>query len=458
MLFSSFEFIFLFLPICLMIVFALPARAKNAFLLFAGLIFYAFGDARHLPLMLVVIAVNYLAGIIIFKVRDSHAKKRLFLVITIVADIGILAFYKYIPMIIPLLPSEISVRAPSLPVGISFYIFQSLSYIADVYRGDCPPDRSPVNYAAYISLFPQLIAGPIVRYSDVTEELKKRATGFSGVRAGILRFCTGLGKKVLIANVAGEFFADVCALPDSSRCALLAWLGLISYMMQIYFDFSGYSDMAIGIGLMLGFHFPENFDYPYTATSVTDFWRRWHITLSSFFKSYVYIPLGGNRRGRARCILNLFIVWSLTGLWHGASLNFLLWGIYYFFFLTAEKFVFKGFIARLPIHFRRLTTLTIVYFGWLIFAFEYLSAGSGYLASMFSSVPPDGAALFDAMRMLPFFVIAAVAATPILRRALSCLNSGRAAVLRDASAAILLILSISYTACGGYNPFLYFRF
>ncbi len=335
MLFSSLEFLFFFLPLSAVGYFICPLRLRNGWLLLVSLLFYGFGEPVYVFLMIGTVIADYLFGLAI---ERSGSRKRLWLWLSVAFNLSLLGFFKYYGFFSSLL-SLPAVDVP-LPIGISFYTFQALSYVIDVYRGQVSAEKSLVSFGAYVSLFPQLIAGPIVKYSDVSRELAHRKHTVMDIADGIARFSAGLSKKALLANGAGELSAKLLARSDSAGAL---WLGLIFYAFQIYYDFSGYSDMAIGLGKIFGFRFPENFNYPYISKSITEFWRRWHITLSSWFREYLYIPLGGNRKGRGRTYLNLLIVWSLTGLWHGAAVNFVLWGIYFFVLLVLEK----AFLGRL---------------------------------------------------------------------------------------------------------------
>ena len=464
MLFSSFTFLFWFLPLTLALYFA-PClfRAKsgakllawqNAVLLVASLFFYAFGEPVYVLLLLVTSLLN--AALALLIPRTKHPALPLWT--AIVFDVGLLVFFKYPPLF--------GLAARHLPLGISFYTFQAISYVADVYQKRTPPAKNPLTVCLYVALFPQLIAGPIVRYTDVNDALRARSVTAEGVATGVSRFATGLAKKVLLANSAGALFQSFAT--NGTASLLGAWCALLGFAFQIYFDFSGYSDMAIGLGQIFGFCFPENFRYPFIAKSITDFWRRWHITLSSFFKEYVYIPLGGNRRGRARTVLNLFVVWALTGLWHGASLNFLLWGLYYFLLLTAEKFWLGKRLSLLPVAFTLPLTFLFTLGGWLLFAFDgstpHLALGTlpSFLAAL-AGLGKDGLAAqndaFTALHAIPLFLLCALGATPLPCRIATRLKGRKIApILTVALPLFALILSAASLADAAYNPFLYFRF
>ena len=401
MLFSSLEFLYLYLPLTLLLYFTLPPRWRNAVLLSVSLVFYGWGEPIYLFLMVFTIAVDYAAGLLIARHRDREKRAKGILIAAIVINLGLLAFFKYSDFILDnlrLIPALSSLPRLdlALPIGISFYTFQALSYVIDVYRREVVAQRDPIAFGAYVTLFPQLIAGPIVRYSDVDEQLTSRTHSVTMVASGIRTFVAGLAKKVLLANTAGELWASVRDLPTDRLTTAAAWLGIVCYTLQIYFDFSGYSDMAIGLGRMLGFRFPENFYYPLTARSITDYWRRWHITLSSWFREYVYIPLGGNRRGVARTYLNLLAVWALTGLWHGASWNFVIWGLYFFVLLALERAFLGKWLEKCPRVVGHLWTVVAVVFSFYIFVFdgslETLSpaAALAYLGVLFGADGEEG--------------------------------------------------------------------
>lgn len=471
MLFSSFSFLFWFLPAVLTAYFLPPWLFRvlskkrcqtgqllwqNGVLLLFSLLFYAWGEPLYLFLMLTTITVNFLLGLWLSRAR----KKRAVLWLAVFFNIGLLFYFKYASFFLSLI--GVYLAPPHLPLGISFYTFQVLSYVADVYFGTTRAEKSPLRFATYVTLFPQLVAGPIVRYDKVASELKSRTVPLPFVAAGARRFIAGLAKKVLVANVAGELFHTL--LRGGAPAALGAWVALVAFSLQIYFDFSGYSDMAIGLGAIFGFRFPENFNYPYTATSIRDFWRRWHITLSSFFKTYVYIPLGGSRNGVFRTVMALFVVWSLTGLWHGATFNFLLWGIYYFVLLVIERFLLREKREKLPLPARHALTLLGILFGWLIFAFDgtapYLTLGSlpRFLFSLFgASGAIAGNELYECLRHLPFLLIAALGATPLPRLAFEKL-SARFPLLSLLLPPAALLLSLAALSGASFQPFLYFRF
>ena len=470
MLFSSFSFLFWFLPVTLLLYFSPLAFCKrkkasqgllsyqNGVLLVASLVFYAWGEPLYVLLMIGVILADTLFGILLPRAR--HKKALLWMAVTL--HLSLLFYYKYAAFFAPVV--GLSISAPHLPLGISFYTFQALSYVIDVYRGTVPPERNPALLGVYVALFPQLIAGPIVRYTDVAAALHQRTHSITGAAIGARRFAAGLCKKMLLANPMGALFTTLAARGTPS--AIGAWTALIAFALQIYFDFSGYSDMAIGLGRIFGFRFPENFRYPYIARSITDFWRRWHVTLSSFFKEYVYIPLGGNRRGTARTVLNLLIVWSLTGLWHGASISFLLWGVYYFLLLVLEKFIFPRFPLHVSPFFAHTWALLGILFGWLIFAFDgsapYLTlpALRAFLLSLLGARGLlSRTDLYDVVRYLPLLLICILGCTP-LPRAIYRQTVCKKPVfwLRTALPLLALLLAVVDLSDAGFNPFLYFRF
>ncbi|MBQ8720714.1 MAG: MBOAT family protein [Clostridia bacterium] len=451
MLFSSLEFLYLFLPVSVGGYFLCPRRLKNLWLFAVSLVFYAFGEPVYVLLMLFTVLCDYLFGLRL----ERGKRKKLILWCAVALNLALLGFFKYYDLFASLvgLP-ELNIP---LPIGISFYTFQALSYVVDVYRGQVRAERSFVSFGAYVSLFPQLIAGPIVKYSDVSRELSDRRHSVSDAAEGIARFCVGLSKKVLLANGAGELSEAFF----EKGSVLSFFVGLLLYAMQIYYDFSGYSDMAIGLGRIFGFRFPENFNYPYTSESITEFWRRWHITLSSWFREYVYIPLGGNRKGKWRTYLNLFVVWSLTGLWHGASLNFILWGVYFFVLLVIEKAFFLKCLKNIPKVLRCLYSGVFILIGWLIFAAEGVTVTELFAGISSLSFTDGGVTLYALLRILPFILIMLVGVTPLPKRLFSQLAENRPALgatLRNILSVASLLLCTAYLADAGYNPFLYFRF
>ena len=460
MVFSSLPFLFLFLVFVLAGNYLLPKRARNLFLLLANLVFYAYGEPVYVLLMLASMVVNYFAALLIQK-AEKPASRRFVLSISIVLNLAALGWFKYAGLLLDTLRmipafSNLSVVSIALPIGISFYTFQAMSYVIDVYRGDCGASVSFIDFAAYISLFPQLIAGPIVRYSDVQMQMKQRNTTLDSFSWGVRMFVIGLAKKVLLANQFALLFKQVAADPAAAG-TVSAWCGALAYTLQIYFDFGGYSDMARGLGAMLGFDFCVNFNYPYIAKSVTDFWRRWHISLSSWFRDYVYIPLGGSRKGTARTVCNLLIVWMLTGLWHGAGWNFLLWGIYYGVILILEKFVFRSVLQRLPDAIRWLYTMVFVVIGWVIFASADLHGAIEYLSVMF--FPSAGNLEIPLLSWLILGMVGVLAATPMPVKLWKRLRVDERLPWVQALLCLAgLVFCTASLVSGSYNPFLYFRF
>ncbi len=454
LVFSSLPFLFLFLPLALLACRAARGRARNAVLLLFNLIFYAYGEPVYVLLMLASIAVNYAFGRLLGRAARG---RRALLAAAVALNLAALGVFKYAGLVtgtlgrfLPAVPTV----SLALPIGISFYTFQALSYVVDVYRRDCPVERSLLDFAAYISLFPQLIAGPIVRYADVRAQLRAPVLGPERTAWGVRAFVVGLSKKVLLANQLGLLWEAVS--PDPAAAGTLgAWMGLAAYTLQLYFDFSGYSDMARGLGAMLGFDFCQNFNYPYISESVTEFWRRWHLSLSGWFRDYVYIPLGGSRHGTARLCRNLLITWLLTGLWHGAGWNFLFWGLYYGVLLILEKCVWGRWLARLPAAARHLYTLLLVMTGWVFFASPSFGAAGGYLRSLFT--PSAGTVPGGALSWAPLGLAGCLAATP-----LGAKLWGRVRDRRGLIEAALVLAALSLCTASlvseSYNPFLYFRF
>lgn len=464
MVFSSLVFMFAYLPITLLAYYLVPRQGRNIFLFIVNLIFYGWGEPKLVLLMVFNIFFNYIGGWLVDKYRADAKKKKLFLILTCVLDIGILAVFKYTGMITETLNMLPFLNIPelqiSLPIGISFYTFQTMSYVIDVYRDDVPVSKNFINFGTYVALFPQLIAGPIVRYRDVAEQLVNRRETLEMFTKGVKLFMVGLAKKVIIANTMGTLTTNIFATTDENG-VVGTWVGIIAYTFQIYFDFSGYSDMACGLGNMMGFEFLKNFNYPYIAKSITDFWRRWHISLSTWFKEYVYIPLGGNRKGVKRQILNLLIVWGLTGLWHGAAYNFVLWGLYYGLLLILEKFVLKKFLDRLPPFVQHIYTLFIIIIGWGLFYFTDVGQLGEFMVDLFNfgnGICGDQA--FNLiMSNLPMLIIAAVASTPLATMLYTRFEHTRFMWIPETLYCIgVLAVSTASLVNQSYNPFLYFRF
>lgn len=468
LVFSSLTFLYIFLPLCLVAYFLTSKiKVRNFILLLFSLVFYAWGEPKYILLMLAATAVDYAAGLLIEKFRGNW-KAKLFLILAVVLTLSVLGVFKYADFFANSVGSIFHLQIPllglSLPIGISFFTFQALTYVVDVYRDRVPVQPYYYKLLLYVSMFPQLIAGPIVRYSDVCVQIDNRVCTWQKASKGVLRFCIGLLKKAIVANFAGELTEKLLGGDLSALSLVGAWAGIFAYAIQIYFDFSGYSDMAIGLGHIFGFDFPENFRYPYAARSINDFWRRWHITLSSFFRDYVYIPLGGNRK---RWALNMLVVWLLTGLWHGASWNFVLWGLYYFFFLMLEKLYLGKFLEKLPRVVQHIYAVAVILIGWVFFYFEDLSAIKAFFTAAFGgnsfSDMTQNALITNYVVVL---LVGAVFSMPVLSRILSfggwlCERKG-GKLLVNASCVVFVFaaLWISTAALVGssYNPFLYFRF
>ena len=457
MVFSSIMFLTRFLPLVLIVYFLVPGCMKNTWrnlvLFMFSLAFYAWGEPVYIWLMIFSTVVDYVNGGLAgyFVARDKRNTAKVFVGLSVVINLTLLAVFKYVGKFV-------------LPIGISFYTFQLMSYTIDVYRGKAKAEKNPINFGAYISLFPQLIAGPIVRFSDIATQLRERTINLERIRYGVLRFVCGLGKKVLLANQAGEIFQIIANYKVSQMTTVSAWLGIFAFMFQIYFDFSGYSDMAIGLMAIFGFEIPENFRYPYEAKSITEFWRRWHISLGNWFKEYVYIPLGGSRKGIARTFLNIFIVWFLTGLWHGATINFTLWGLYFCFFLIMEKMWLLKFLDKIPRVFSHIYALVVVYFGWLLFAWEDIHGHRVYMKAMLGMAGAgvvNKESLYLLVSNALLMVIMAIGCTSLpkyLAKKVTKKDGIGASLCMSVYVAVILLLSIAYLVNGTYNPFLYFRF
>ncbi len=468
MVFSSLEFLFLYLPITFLIYFLIPARKlglRNFCLFILSLVFYGWSEPLYIFIMLFSIAVDYTCGHLITRHKETAPKKaRAALIASIVINLSVLAFFKYFDFLIVNL-SKIPIFASlkpmgiTLPVGISFYTFQTMSYTFDIYLNRARLQKNIFTFGSYVTMFPQLIAGPIVRYGEVDEALRHRKHSIDLAAAGARRFICGLAKKVLLANTAGAVYEALASDITKTPNALSAWLGIIFFAFQIYFDFSGYSDMAIGLGLILGFKFPENFNYPYISRSITEFWRRWHITLSVWFREYVYIPLGGNRKGKARTFLNLFIVWFLTGLWHGASWNFVLWGLYFCALLIIEKAFLSRLLDKLPRIFSHIYFIFFMLLGWFIFISCDIKAPLIYLSAMFGAPLFSGVAVYELSRSLVFLALLTIASTPLPHKLYLKLYEKKAfRLIFSIILPILLLICVAYLVDSSYNPFLYFRF
>ena len=468
MLFSSIVFLFTFLPVTLIVYYIVPGAFKNVVMLLASLVFYAWGEPVYIILMLLSILFNYVCGIDIARYLKQGKKRRRRLIFNIVVNLCILGFFKYSGFVVDsinaVLPVHIPYRELPLPIGISFYTFQTLSYIIDVYRGNVKVQKNMLHFALYVSMFPQLIAGPIVQYADVEEQLMSRKESWGKFGDGVLFFIRGLAKKVILANTMGLIFNEVTGLPAGRISVLSAWLGCAAYAFQIYFDFGGYSDMAIGLGKMFGFEFRRNFFYPYMSTSITEFWRRWHISLGSWFREYVYIPLGGNRVSPGRHIFNIMVVWALTGLWHGAAWNFVIWGIYYGVLLLIEKYFLQKFLSRIPTVFGWIYTIIIVMTGWVFFFSPTLGSAAGYLKIMVG-IGANGLADRESIYLLVtnavLWILAAAGSAPYVHRLYERVIYGGKKIRTGLNCmvyAALFLLCVAYLVSASYNPFLYFRF
>lgn len=458
MVFSSILFIFRFLPIAMGIYFLTPKKLKNLSLLILSLIFYSWGEPRYFLLMIASIFVDYFISINIEKNNKNKKIKILLLAISIIFNVGILFFFKYINFFIENINSIFNMSLNNvkitLPLGISFYTFQTMSYTIDVFFGKVKAEKNIINFGAFVCLFPQLIAGPIVKYIDISKELKNRDINLDEIQEGIRLFILGLGSKVLIANNIGSLWNEVETMGFNNISTILAWMGIIAFSLQIYFDFNGYSLMAIGLGKILGFNFPNNFNYPYESRSITEFWRRWHITLGQWFKQYVYIPLGGNRLGRARTYFNLFIVWFLTGLWHGASYNFILWGLYFFILICIEK---NGLLNLLNKHklISHIYTIFFILVGWVLFAVIDLNQIINFLKKMFI-FNAGNEWIYYLRNYIITYTIAIIFSTSFLKKIYN--KFVKSNIVDTIILITIFLLSIAYLVDSSYNPFLYFRF
>ncbi|MGN1206152.1 MAG: MBOAT family O-acyltransferase [Eubacterium sp.] len=471
MVFSSLLFLFRFLPIVLLAYYIAPRKCRNLVLFLSSLVFYAWGEPIYVVLILFSTCIDYIAGRTVqyFKEKKKRSGAKAMVVCSAIINLALLGFFKYAEFFLGIVHQVTGLAVPelhlSLPIGISFYTFQTMSYTIDVYRGDAKIQKNFISFGAYVALFPQLIAGPIVRFKDVAEQLDQRKENITQFSRGIFRFVIGLGKKVLIANQVGILWSQIAAMQVEELTTATAWLGALAFTLQIYFDFSGYSDMAIGLGAMFGFTFLENFNYPYESKSITEFWRRWHISLGTWFREYVYIPLGGNRRGVGCQILNLAIVWFLTGLWHGAYYNFVLWGVYYGILLILEKIVLKKVLDKLPAAFGHIYTMLFVIVGWSIFSWQDMADGVGYMRTMFFQ---SGSGLADQQTMYlllshaALIIIGIVGSLSFVKRFLIRVAFPEDTVRREIAAIVLIM--VLFVACvallvnSSYNPFLYFRF
>ena len=476
MVFSSLTFLFAFLPIVFIIYYAVPQKAKNVVILVSGLLFYAWGEPIYVLAMILSTFIDYTAGRIIDKYDDKPKIRTICLIVSLVMNIGLLGTFKYLGFLINSVNGWFGLSIPNpnlpLPIGISFFTFQSMSYTIDLYRRNIKVQKSAVNFIAFVTLFPQIVAGPIVRYEDVQNELDNRSITEKMLGDGISRFITGLGKKVLIANNIGMLWTQVKGMDYGELSAVTAWLGILAFTFQIYFDFSGYSDMAIGLGKMMGFNFPENFNYPYMSHSISEFWRRWHITLGAWFKSYIYIPLGGNRKGLPRTIVNLLIVWAITGIWHGASWNFMLWGVYFGVLIILERLFMGKVLEKIPSFFSWLYTFVLVVFGWVMFEAvdtsivnvgEMFGQVFSYIGAMFGAngMVMDNTASFAIVNYGVMFAICILGSSDMLKNAADYIRKKAPEWIQYgfpfAQTAVMLA-SVAYITTSSYNPFLYFNF
>lgn len=471
MVFSSLVFLFVFLPITLILYFIVPKRLRNLILFLISLVFYAWGEPIYVVLMLFSTVVDFIHGLLVEMYQDQPKKAKRVVLSSVIINLGLLTFFKYSSFIITninaIFGTTFSIPNIALPIGISFYTFQTMSYTIDIFRRDAPAQRSIVDLGAYVAMFPQLIAGPIVRYRTVAEQLNHRRETMELFADGVKRFIIGLGKKVLLANNIGLLWDTISTTEATSLTVLSAWLGVLAFGLQIYFDFSGYSDMAIGLGKMLGFELLENFNYPYISQSITEFWRRWHISLGTWFRDYVYIPLGGNRKGKYRTYLNVFAVWFLTGLWHGASWNFVLWGLYFGIIISIEKAFLMNWLNKSSSIFRHIYTIFLLLIGWGLFAFDNFEQLSNYFKVMFGL---QGDGIYNQMTLFYLssnaisLIILIIACTPLMKWIYSYMTRSLKAkwvieiIIMPVIYFGILFISTAYLVDSSYNPFLYFRF
>lgn len=456
MVFSSLIFIFRFLPVFIAVYYITPYKYKNLCILIFSLFFYSFGEPKYFPIMISSIIIDYIVSILIQRNFKNKAKCKVLLLVSIIFNMGILIYFKYANFFIEninlLFKSSIDKISLTLPLGISFYTFQTLSYTIDVYKGKVEAEKNIIDFGAFVSLFPQLIAGPIVKYSDINKEIKNRSINMSNFELGLEEFIIGLSKKVLITNNIGMLWSEISSKDLINISTPLAWLGIIAFSFQIYFDFSGYSSMAIGLGKMIGFNFPINFNFPYISRSITEFWRRWHITLGSWFKEYVYIPLGGNKVNKIRVFLNLLIVWFLTGFWHGAEYTFILWGLYFFTLIYIEK-IFLGETLKRHVIFSHLYTIFFLIIGWCIFAITDIATLGIYINKMFTwDFKSDW--IYYIRNYFIVIILCIISSTPLVLKIYNKMNK----VIKSIIIVLLFMLSIAYLVDSSYNPFLYFRF
>ena len=468
MVFSSLIFLFIFLPITLLVYYIVPRKFKNLALLIFSLIFYAWGEPVYIVIMLFSTVFDYTNGILISKYREDKNKARTILILSMVINLGILAFFKYYGFFIEningIFNLSLTAKTLPLPVGISFYTFQTMSYTIDVYLNKIPVQKNIISFGAYVTMFPQLVAGPIVKYGEVAKQIDKRVETLDKFGEGAELFIVGLGKKVLLANNIGFLWTTIKAMPISDITVIGAWLGIIAFTFQIYFDFSGYSDMAIGLGKMLGFDFMQNFNYPYVSKSITEFWRRWHISLGSWFREYVYIPLGGNRVSTAKHLRNLFVVWFLTGLWHGASWNFIVWGLYFGVILVIEKNFLLKWLEKAPKFIANSYTMILVIIGWVFFDVETLKGALDYIKVMFgfgNNPMIDSMTMYYLEANIGLIIVLIICSTSIPTKIIKFIKKKYTTAklfVVPVIYTIILIVAVAYLVNETYNPFLYFRF
>ena len=467
MVFSGLTFLFFFLPIVLLLYYAVPAKGKNLIILISGIIFYAWGEPIYIFIMLLSTAIDYTAGRFIDYFDKDEKKRKIFLLLSVCMNLGLLSIFKYSSFIIGningIFGCEIFDPQLPLPIGISFYTFQSMSYTIDLFMRKIKVQKNVVSFVSFVTLFPQIVAGPIVRYEDIAGEIDDRRITISDVGSGASIFIKGLAKKVLLANNIGLVWTEIKAMDYHTLPAVTAWIGILAFTFQIYFDFSGYSDMAVGLGKMLGFTFPQNFNHPYISKSVSEFWRRWHITLGSWFKSYVYIPMGGNRKGTRRTLINLLVVWALTGLWHGASWNFVLWGLYFGVIIILERIGLAKLLEKLPSAVRVAYTFVLVVFGWVLFETATLPDAAAYFGAMFGAggAFADGYSLYLLLTNAAVFILCVAASGELANRLRQKLSVKFAKPYRyglPIVQTVLLLVCTAFLVDATYNPFLYFRF
>lgn len=466
MIFSSLLFLYIYLPIVLAIYYISPKKIRNFILLILSLVFYGWGEPIYVSLMVLSIIVGFIGALQINKYRMDKEKSTCIFVTILLINLGTLFFFKYYGFLIEIINSifntSLKIKALPLPLGISFYTFQIISYVVDVYRDKTEVQKNIINFGAYVSMFPQLVAGPIVQYSTIEKQLNSRKESFKNFGEGVERFVLGLGKKVIIANNVGMIWNSVKPLAPENMSVLTAWIGIISFTLQIYFDFSGYSDMAIGLGKMFGFDFMENFKYPYISKSITEFWRRWHISLGSWFRDYIYIPLGGNRCGQAVQLRNIFVVWFVTGLWHGASWNFIIWGLYFGVIIFIEKIGLLKVLEKMPSFICNIYTMFFVVISWVFFDTDTLKNSMVYIGNMFrlnGNIGYDNLSLYLINTNMVFLVMAIICSTPLFKKFIESLKRnviGKTIVISIYVG--IIIISTSFLVGESYNPFLYFRF